>query len=186
MAKDHPTDPAALPEGARLIPGFPDYCVTPEGAVYSRFARADYSQRPRHWKRLAASPERGRGYVHVNLYRHGAKLRHFRIHVLVMLAFVGPCPEGLEIRHLDGNKSNNRLGNLAYGTPTENGEDTRKLGLARRGEAHYHAKIAAETVREIRRLYSEGRAVGDIAGLFRLRRGHVSRICSRVLWGHVE
>lgn len=29
------------------------------------------------------------------------------VHRLVMEAFVGPCPEGMEVRHLDGDASNN-------------------------------------------------------------------------------
>ena len=53
-----------------------------------------------------------------------------------MRAFVGPCPDGQQVRHLDGNPVNNRWapgataeeviaagGNLIYGTPAENCED---------------------------------------------------------------
>lgn len=37
------------------------------------------------------------------------------VHRLVLAAFVGPCPDGMEVRHLDGDPANNSLGNLAYG-----------------------------------------------------------------------
>ena len=67
----------------------------------------------------------------------GADGGHWNVtaHVLVMRAFVGPCPDGQQIRHLDGNPANNRWapgseeetkalgGNLIYGTPAENCED---------------------------------------------------------------
>jgi hypothetical protein len=43
-----------------------------------------------------------------------------RVHRLVAAAFLGPCPEGKEVRHLDGNPANNDLSNLAYGTRSEN------------------------------------------------------------------
>jgi formamidopyrimidine-DNA glycosylase len=45
-----------------------------------------------------------------------------------MLAFIGPCPDGLERRHLDGKYLNDHLDNLAYGTRTENMQDRVKHG----------------------------------------------------------
>ena len=58
------------------------------------------------------------------------------VHQLVMKAFVGPAPDGMEIRHLNGNPADNRLANLKYGTRTENildvyyqGKRWRKLSI---------------------------------------------------------
>ncbi|MCC8103685.1 MAG: HNH endonuclease [Clostridiales bacterium] len=42
------------------------------------------------------------------------------VHQLVMRAFVGEPPEGMEVRHINGNPKDNRLENLCYGTRTEN------------------------------------------------------------------
>lgn len=42
------------------------------------------------------------------------------VHQLVMLAFVGPCPDGCEVLHLDHNPANNGAANLRYGTRSEN------------------------------------------------------------------
>ena len=56
------------------------------------------------------------------------------IYVLVALAFHGPRPvgpAGKEVRHLDGNKSNNRPENLAYGTRRENALDIVRHGQHR-------------------------------------------------------
>lgn len=50
------------------------------------------------------------------------------VHTLVMLAFVGPRPDGMWIRHLDGNSSDPRLSNLSYGTPADNNDDTLRHG----------------------------------------------------------
>jgi hypothetical protein len=50
------------------------------------------------------------------------------VHRLVLLAFIGPCPEGLVTRHLDGNRANPRLENLTYGTPSENNRDCVRHG----------------------------------------------------------
>lgn len=58
------------------------------------------------------------------------------VHQLVMKAFVGEPPEGMEVRHLNGNPQDNRLENLRYGTRSENildvywqGKRWRKLSL---------------------------------------------------------
>jgi hypothetical protein len=49
--------------------------------------------------------------------------KHCYVHRAVLDAFVGPCPDGMECRHLDGNAANNKLDNLAWGTPAENRRD---------------------------------------------------------------
>jgi hypothetical protein len=62
-------------------------------------------------------------YLGVTLRKNGST-KWFRIHRLVLGAFVGPCPEGMEGRHLDDCPTNNRLDNLAWGTRRENMADT--------------------------------------------------------------
>lgn len=62
------------------------------------------------------------GYLRVDLFVDG-KRHARRVHVLVATAFIGPRPDGLEIRHLDGVRTNCDLGNLAYGTRSENRYD---------------------------------------------------------------
>jgi hypothetical protein len=59
------------------------------------------------------------GYQQVRLCRYGKK-HTFYVHRVVMAAFIGPCPPGYEVDHLDNNPSNNALTNLRYVTPQEN------------------------------------------------------------------
>lgn len=71
------------------------------------------------------------GYIRVYLSEGGGKHgkhRSFYVHVLVAEAFLGPRPEGQQVRHWDGNPQNNRLDNLLYGTPSENILDTVRYG----------------------------------------------------------
>lgn len=59
------------------------------------------------------------GHKHVTFSRDG-KTTCYQVHRLVLLAFAGPCPNGLQVRHLNGIPGDNRLENLTYGTPKEN------------------------------------------------------------------
>jgi hypothetical protein len=67
------------------------------------------------------------GYQVVTLYLNGTRPSR-KVHTLVLEAFVGPRPDGMVTRHLDGDPSNNRLSNIAYGTPRENSLDRVRHG----------------------------------------------------------
>lgn len=70
------------------------------------------------------------GYWIVGLGRAGRQeTRH--VHALVMEAFVGPRPPGMEVRHVDGDPLNANLSNLAYGTSSENKRDLLRHGRHR-------------------------------------------------------
>ena len=66
-------------------------------------------------------------YLGVTLYSAGPR-KSWSTHTLVTWAFLGPRPEGLEVRHLDGNPQNNALSNLRYGTTSENALDRVRHG----------------------------------------------------------
>lgn len=58
-------------------------------------------------------------YVGVNGYEHvplsgGGESERFRVHRLVLRVFEGPCPEGHEADHINGNRKDNRLENLRW------------------------------------------------------------------------
>lgn len=63
-----------------------------------------------------------KGYLQVRLWRDN-RPHPIYVHKLVLNAFVGIRPENLQARHLDGDPSNNRLDNLAWGTGSENTND---------------------------------------------------------------
>ena len=67
------------------------------------------------------------GYVVVILSKKGKK-KDKRVHRLILEAFVGPLPDGMVTRHLDGDPLNNNISNLQYGSSSENNLDTVRHG----------------------------------------------------------
>ena len=47
---------------------------------------------------------------------------------IVALAFLGERPERMDVRHIDGDKLNNKVDNLNYGTRSENNYDITEHG----------------------------------------------------------
>ena len=69
------------------------------------------------------------GYGHLSVdFRRVKPYRKFQVHRLVLETFVGPCPEGMECLHKNGDPSDNRLENLRWGTSSENALDTVRHG----------------------------------------------------------
>ncbi|QUH01416.1 HNH endonuclease [Saccharopolyspora erythraea] len=100
----------------RPVPGWVSYEASNKGRV--RSVRSG---------RVLSSPPGGDGYRRVYFKVEGRRSA-WTVHRVVLAAFRGPRPEGAQIRHLDGDKSNNHLENLAYGTPSENAADTKRHG----------------------------------------------------------
>jgi len=80
----------------------------------------------------------------------------YLVHRIIAATFLGPCPEGQEVRHLNNNYLDNRAENLAYGTHLENTADTI------RDERHTH-RLAPEEVRCIRGRIAAGETNTAIA-----------------------
>jgi hypothetical protein len=85
-----------------------------------------------------------KGYRTVNLRKDG-KSSAKRVHVLVMLAFTGRRPAGMQILHKDDDKSRNDLGSLSYGTRKQNTwERTRRERKERRKEQKGRKRVTGE------------------------------------------
>lgn len=106
-----------------------------------------------------------RGYACVRL--SGAKDR--KVADLVARAFIGPKPDGLEINHKNGVKTDNRPENLEYVTKSENVRHAIRMGLYRNGRA----RLTREQAEEIRRRRSSGEKSADLAREFGVGVNHV-------------
>ena len=101
------------------------------------------------------SPGLVRGYHQVTLCDRLPR-RHPYVHQLVLEAFVGPAPAGMQVAHINGNPLDNRLSNLRYETPAENQADRIRHGTDLAGSRHPQARLSEADVRAIRQLYAAG------------------------------
>ena len=119
---------------------------------------------------------RGNGYVYCNFWRN-RKLTLATVHSLVAEAFLGPRPLGAQVRHLDGNRGNNHISNLAYGSAKENAADRELHGNTMRGQRNGNSVISDADVDFIRLLYARGCASQDaLAALFKTSQAQIHNI----------
>lgn len=126
------------------------------------------------------------GYVKYMLRRDGSS-KAFLAHRLVYAAFIGDVLPSMQIDHLDGIKDNNGASNLEQTTRLENMRRSFASGRNMAvGERSGTSKITQEIVVQIRAMKLAGRKQIDIAGEFGLTKHHVSQICRRISWRHVD
>lgn len=99
------------------------------------------------------------GYVNVCISRgSNADAKVWMVHRLIARTWLGPCPDGFEVNHKDGDKTNNAAWNLEYVTPADNQLHALTIGLrkAPTGEGHHQSKLTEEKVARIRAMYATG------------------------------
>lgn len=118
------------------------------------------------------------GYIHVNLWKNG-QIKQHRIHRLIMLAHTNKPEDKNIINHIDGDKSNNTLGNLEWCTARENTIHAYKTGLAKgkKGIENSQGRLTNEEVISMRNLYATGeytqKEIGEIFGISRRHAGDI-------------
>lgn len=168
----------------RQIPGFPEhYEVSNTGMVRTWLLRGT-RKRVEHPKTMTGCLMRG--YPCVVVRDLTGQKRNLRVHQAVLTAFVGPCPPGHEARHLDGNRTNNHVENLKWGTPKENSDDKRRHGTMVLGEQTATAKLQATDVVAIRALLRRGHGLDFVASLFGVSKRMVGRIRDGVAWDELS
>ena len=97
----------------------------------------------------------GAGYLMVTLCKSGVQWREY-VHRLVLLAFVGPCPDGCQAAHGNGILTDNRLENLRWTTIQLNHADKRAHGTHQEGEKAPGARLTAQQAIAIYRQRGQG------------------------------
>lgn len=136
---------------------------------------------------LILKPWNSGGYRHFSLTKNGQR-RTISGHRLVVDAFLGPIPEGMQVNHKNGIKHDNRPENLEIVTLAENTRHSFYV-LGRnmsKGSEHYRAKLTKTDVLKIRALHNEGINKQAIANEFGVCRRQVGRIVDGERWAHLS
>ena len=134
-------------------------------------------------KQLIAKWPNYLGYMIVTLWKNGKKL-HFRVGRLVASAFIGPCPCGMELCHMDGDNQNDDANNLRWDTHKNNEDHKINHGTRPKGATHGSTKLTELEVRQIRSL-KRVEHIAITAKKFGISSSHVSSIQNKKLWKHL-
>lgn len=105
-----------------------------------RLRSLDRESSGKRYKGKIISSKYRSGYIVDTLCKDGIK-RKCRRHRLVAEAFI-PNPEGKpEVNHIDGNKTNNQIGNLEWATHRENTDHAWIIGLTKAPPAQVPIKV---------------------------------------------
>lgn len=170
-------------ESWKEISGFGGlYDVSDLGRVRSHHGYGGVSDRT-----LALQTDKKTGYVFANLYQKG-KLSRRSVHRLVLQEFVGPCPEGMEGCHEDGNRQNNARSNLRWDTKPNNLADRAKHGTDYVGERNPACTITAAMAREIKIRLKDAKhgVVSQVARDLGVKRSLVADIKRGRTWTSLE
>ena len=166
------------------VPSNGFYEVSDEGEVRSIDRIIERKGKPTRLAGKVLKPlKHNQGYWSVSL---GAGKRCL-IHSLVMEAFVGPRPKGMDINHKNGDKKDNRLENLEYCSRSQNMAHAVRAGLMpppplKRGTAQHLNRLTEDQVREIRKWSSEGGGLAQIARHYDVGQSTVRNILKGNTW----
>jgi hypothetical protein len=161
----------------RQVVGFEDY----EVSSFGRVRRVTGGQGAKVGRVLTWHVCVSTAYPTIRFFRDGKRTARC-VHQVVARAFHGPRPEGMHIRHLDGNTMNCAAINLAYGTASENGQDKVRHGRSSYGERNPKAKLTAEGAAEVRAAKAAGESAKAIAARIGLNPSTVHRIVTGKYW----
>jgi hypothetical protein len=107
-----------------------DYYISEDGVIYRKYGgfytpngksksgKQLKKFRPENYKICKPHPNHQGYLMYVFNFKHKSIGR--KIHQLVAECFIGPCPKGYEVDHIDNNKLNNHYSNLQYLTKQDN------------------------------------------------------------------
>lgn len=154
------------------IPNYDNYLINENGTVVNT-----------NTGKIIVSSLKHNGYMRIGLCKNGKQTGHM-VHRLVMLVFVGPIPEGAQVNHIDGNKTNNSISNLEYVTPQQNMDHASKNLLLPIGARNCNAKLTDRDILDIRKL-SHSQNSCEIARRYDMNQATIYDIITGKTWKHV-
>lgn len=177
-----------MKEEWRDVPGYEGYYqVSNKGRVKSverMVPRGNHTYPVQ--ERILMTPPSSLGYPMVNLSKNSSGRTCF-VHHLVMSAFVGPCPDGCNVNHIDGDTTHNDFRNLEYVSYKEHDTHTREvLGHDMRGEMHGQSKLTRPQVVEIKRRLAAGERAYLLAREFGVSKSTIGDIKNNRTWSWLD
>ena len=139
-----------------------------------------------------------RGYKNVSIIQYDENMRPInrymrQVHRLVLENFYPhPNRNNMQVNHINGDKSDNRLDNLEWMTPGENTRDANKKGLGHQmnqnGENNSMSHLTEEQVIEIIRETKKHNRKTDqkIADQYGVTRKTISHIRNNITWKYID
>jgi NUMOD4 motif/HNH endonuclease len=124
-----------------------------------------------------------RKYLVVNLTSPDGRRKQYFLHKLVLEAFIGPRPNGMQACHGNGIRTDCSLVNLRWDSIKANHADKVAHGTAQRGERGSNAKYTEATVRTI---LAEKLTAKEASIRFSIPISTAEKIVSRTTWKHVN
>lgn len=154
----------------KLCPLVPGWCAGDNGDVWSRVKAGSRwypeGRLDNHWHKLTPQFNKETGYYLLTTSNAwDRKRRTFYIHKLILTSFRGPAPYRYVGRHMNGNKLDNRLENLLWGTKEEDRQDAIRNGVNNKGENNYKSALTEEAValaKELRKTNMTYREITEI------------------------
>jgi hypothetical protein len=155
-------------------PSFPGYSATENGDIISHRIRGTriaghigtMVNIDKNFCHTLSQFTTKKGYKTLSIRLESGRTRSIRAHQMVADAFYGPCPSGLQVRHINGIPFDNSPKNLCYGTAQENADDRHRHGTYLGGSNHKNAKLTGGQAVSIRTKRRLGEKVKSLAKEF--------------------
>ena len=168
------------------IPGCTGYRAGTDGSIWSclkivgsRWHNDQRNEPVGRWKKLKGDPRKEDGRLRYTLRRDDGRYRRAYGGVLVLEAFCGPCPSGMECCHWNGICTDDSLGNVRWDTSVANKADMKRHGTARVGERHFKAKILDADIPKIIAMRAGGAKLKSIGAIFNVTEQRIFQIVKK-------
>jgi len=174
----------------KTIPGYSNYQVSSIGRVIClrrRIANQNFKGVLECERIMKSSFTKENGWV-VGMTDDGGKHQHESIARLILTTFVRLPRNGEFARHLDDNKHNQNLTNLAWGMPKDNTHDALKNGRMCCGTRSNFHKLKEKQVLEIRSIHvPRDKQLGTVglARKYNVDISTISHIINKHTWKHL-